>query len=169
MAIQNVSALATNIFINDINVGCAGDVSIEEGTLTADPAKASTATPLCRADIAAAAAAAAAAGGTSAAGTWATLVAGANFAKLVMAGIVRVEQGGNDTTNLVYDELVALKDAGQPVKFAFGTTISGQKKRTGMAFITNLKQVSSIDPDKPVVTFTMELSCTGPLTFVTNP
>jgi len=164
-----VSALATNIFINDINVGCAGDVSLEEGTLTADPAKATTATALCRADIAAAAAAAAAAGGTSAAGTWATITAGANYGKLTMEGIVRVETGGNDTTNLVYDEMVALKDLGQPVKFAFGTNNSGQKKRTGMALITNLKQFSSIDPTKPVVTFTMELSCTGPLTFVTNP
>lgn len=169
MAIENVSALQTNVYINDIAVGCAQDVSLEEGTLTADPAQASTATALCRADIAAAAAAAAAAGGSSAAGTWASLTAGANFAKLVMAGIVRIEKGGNDTTNIVYDELVALKDLGQPVKVAFGTNNSGQKKRVGQAFITNLKQVSSIDPNKPVVTFTMELSCTGPLTFVTNP
>jgi hypothetical protein len=169
MAIVNVSSLATNVYINDISVGCAQDVSLEEGTLTADPAQASTATALCRADIAAAQAAAAAGGNSSAAGTWASLVAGANYAKLVLDGIVRIEQGGNDTTNIVYDELVALKDLGQPVKIAFGTNISGYKKRVGQAFITNLKQISSIDPAKPVVTFTMELSCTGPLTFVTNP
>jgi len=86
-----------------------------------------------------------------------------------MDGIVRVEQGGNDTTNLVYDELVVMKDAGQPVKVAFGTNSPGQKKRVGMALITSLKQVSSINPDKPSVTFTMQVSGTGPLTFVTNP
>lgn len=167
MPILNVSALATNIAINDINVGCAQDVTLEEGTLTADPAQASTAVALCRADIAAALAAGG--GSTSAAGTWASLVAGANFFKLTMDGIVRVESGGTDTTNLVYDELVALKDLGQPVKVAFGTDTPGQKKRVGMALITNLKQVSSVDPNKPVVTFSMELSGTGALTFVTNP
>ena len=169
MAILNVSALDTNIYINDINVGCAQDVTLEEGTNTADPASASTAVALCRADIAAAHAAAAAHRGTSAAGTRATRSAGANIAKLTMGGIVRVETGGNDTTNLVYDELVVLKDAGQPVKIAFGTNKPGYKKRQGMAFITNLKQVSSVDPNKPNVTFSVELSCTGPLTFITNP
>lgn len=169
MAIINVAATQTNVYINDIAVGCAQDVSLEEGTLTADPANAGTATVLCRADIAAAQAAAAAAGTTSAAGTWANITAGANFFKLVMDGLVRVESGGNDVTNIVYDELVALKDAGLPVKVAFGTNNPGQRKRVGMALITGLKQFSSIDPNKPVVTFSMTLSGTGPLTFVTNP
>jgi hypothetical protein len=143
MAVTAIASLNVDLYINDTAVGCAQNMSLEETTSTGE--NAAGAAILCRADLKAIAAG----GPVSAAGTWSTTT--------------------DADANMTYRQLIELKDLGQPVKVAFGTATSGESQRVGMALITNAKQVSSIDPDKPIVTFTVSLLGVGPLAWVDNP
>jgi hypothetical protein len=160
MAINNVSSLASNFFVNGIAIGCAGKITFKEETAT-DSAAANSAAPLCRADYAAAAAN----GPAPTAGTWTTTTPGANSFRVIVEGIVRNTTGADVATNMTYRQLIDLKDAGTTITAAFGTGVPGDERREGPALITGIERVS--DPkNSQVEEFTVSLLGVGPLAWV---
>lgn len=100
-----------------------------------------------------------------ASGAWKEFIPGTHGWGLDADALARIATGTDAAANVTFTDLLRLQIAKTLIPVSFGTTISGDARFEGNAYIKSFKQNR---PEKGKVTFSVSLQGTGPLNIVDN-
>lgn len=141
MAVVPLSGIDLELSVNGVAIGCADTINVSIDTAMSSAA--------CRQS-----------------GGWASNVPGQHSWTADTSGIVRLATGSDKATNRTFTDLAALQLARTPIDIVFGSSISGDTKYTGKAYISNTKPTSPLDG---AATFSVSFIGDGPLVPSVNP
>jgi hypothetical protein len=138
---QVVNATDVTVDINDIVVGCAQSFNFTISRAM-DPAT------------------------CGASGDWTEVSPGRKSGSGSIAAQLRKFDTGEAATNVSYEDVYDLLNEGTGVTITYGTTVAGDTRFSGLFYVSNLSWDA---PEEGVVTWSADLTLSGPITKVVVP
>lgn len=140
MAVKIISGKDVFLFVGDIAVGCAKEVSIKVAAGSEDASCKATA-------------------------GWAEFIPGQKSWSASVSGIKRIFTGDDADDNYSATQFFSALTGGTKLTIAFGTSTVGEQQYTGDCYVTSFEETG---PQDGAATFSVELNGTGALALVTN-